>query len=199
MGILADSLSFRDHLLLGTALQIYSAYNAMRSTSFRLTFTLDKNQTETKLFRTIGQDLPVIDTGVDLFGFRFPNWLLMEYKGLSPGEHTLTATLTEISDNADFIFDYLVYQPTFDSLSSKPVLSSQDLIPQDQTTEQPTNSKPSVGAIVGGVIGALGVLAILVLGTLFFIKRKNQRKPSSGGGTLVNSCVLVHLHNPPGY
>ncbi|TFK29119.1 hypothetical protein FA15DRAFT_691335 [Coprinopsis marcescibilis] len=110
------------------------------------------------------------------------NLLLVEFTGLDPGEHTLTANLTSI-DNQEFIFDHVTYTPAFPNLSAKPSFDVSLLDPAlDNRDRQPA---APVGAIVGGVLAGLAlVLAVLAFG--FWIW-KGRGRVSRRAGELNNN------------
>ncbi|KAL0957100.1 hypothetical protein HGRIS_003193 [Hohenbuehelia grisea] len=104
-----------------------------------------------------------------------PNYLFFQNSSLPPGNHTLVVTVTEASDELSFILDYLLYNPSFPNLSSKPHLTANDI---HAWTRPPLILPPRrvpVGAIVGAVVGGVFLLAI----TLFVFWRFwwRKRKP----------------------
>jgi len=119
------------------------------------------------------------------------NFVFFNQSTLSSGNHTLTVNLTEAIGAAVFAVDYLLYKPTFGSLSEKPDFGTFGLQGNDggsgggdsggKTTRYGSESTPSgssgsktnVGAIAGGVVGGVIVL-LLVIGLLWFRRRKQS-------------------------
>ncbi|KIK66662.1 hypothetical protein GYMLUDRAFT_909571 [Collybiopsis luxurians FD-317 M1] len=99
----------------------------------------------------------------------------------SAGNHTLTVNLTQVTGNAAFVVDYLMYKPTFDFLSQKPNFtqpSATNGSGSSGTGPSATSSlaqhHANVAAIVGGVIGGVCFIALGMF--LYICQRKRQQR-----------------------
>ncbi|KAF5342714.1 hypothetical protein D9758_015873 [Tetrapyrgos nigripes] len=107
--------------------------------------------------------------------------LLFSQNGLGRGNHTLVFTCEEIPGR--LAVDYILYTPAFSNLADKPVFQASDspsssASSPDRTSTSPDSghsSKPNVGVIVGGVIGALATCGLLILGLWLWRKTRKGR------------------------
>ncbi|KAG8787406.1 hypothetical protein FRC12_015594 [Ceratobasidium sp. 428] len=89
--------------------------------------------------------------------------LLWSKTGLSDGEHTVV--LEHVGTESTFAnLDFFRYLPSGNSSSSP-------------TTSQPQKSSSNAGAIVGGVIGGLGLVAILIF-LFVYLRRRRAEQPT---------------------
>ncbi|TFK29117.1 hypothetical protein FA15DRAFT_752905 [Coprinopsis marcescibilis] len=171
----------------GTAIRIYGVKDRERGGALSLDFTLDNGPPETKKY-----DITPLNgsqgTALPIFAVpQFPNWLMAEFTGLAPGEHTLTANLTSIDNIKELIFDYVVYTPDFPNLGSKPKYDVSLLDPAFDKQESGSGGgnlgSRTIGAIVGGVLGAVALIAILFL--VWSWRRRSKRRAGDTGVTVV--------------
>ncbi len=109
-----------------------------------------------------------------------PNFKLVDTGPLSPGNYTLTLTLTDCVGQT-LLVDYILYTPSFSNLASMPNLTALSNTTQSQTstvgqtstastggaTNSPQpSSKSNAGAIAGGTVG--GIVFLVILGALAF-------------------------------
>ncbi|KAH8823114.1 hypothetical protein DL96DRAFT_1713563 [Flagelloscypha sp. PMI_526] len=144
--------------------------------NFSISFDIDGTSSSEKSFPPSDLSDPIT-----------PNFLFLDEK-LSAGDHVLTAKMTKVSGKQRFILDYILYEATFDRLEDMPVIN---LPPVDSsapptstmtvaggaatagtTPESGSGKSTNVGAIAGGVIGGLVVLA--GLGFVIFILRRRS-------------------------
>ncbi|KAE9383856.1 hypothetical protein BT96DRAFT_982424 [Gymnopus androsaceus JB14] len=112
------------------------------------------------------------------------NHVFYQSPGLANGSHSLVITAIATDHQADFVLASIVYDSNF-SLSN-PIPSSSESIPESTPTSFPSSSQPAVsavgtpahktpvGAIVGGVIAGLVLLAA-VIAFLVIRRRRKQR------------------------
>jgi hypothetical protein len=118
------------------------------------------------------------------------NFLFFEKDAIPTGNHTLILNITDIS-NQTFIFDYLVYSPSFSSLATMPNLTStsrSNTSPGSPNLNSSTatqteirggdgsnkaNATP-IGTIVGGAVGGTLGLASLVTIIIILLFLRNQ-------------------------
>ncbi|KAK0239270.1 hypothetical protein EDD85DRAFT_829630 [Armillaria nabsnona] len=129
------------------------------------------------------------------------NYLFFKKDELGPGVHTLMCNVTNVTGNQSFVLDYIVYTPSFESLSEQPYL-----YPQPQASASPPNpghhskhktsgSGVPAGAIAGVVAGIVVFLAIVVALTVIWWRGRKQRgvalsRSSSFGDATVASGGL---------
>lgn len=120
------------------------------------------------------------------------NFPLFTTNTIPTGDHTLIINVTRC-ENQTFILNYITYAPSFSSLSAMPNLltttttaaaarSTSDFNP-NQTTSTPKR-KTKVGALIGEVIGALVVLALIVWACCY--ARRRRRSASAKSATSTN-------------
>ncbi|KAK7435050.1 hypothetical protein VKT23_019858 [Stygiomarasmius scandens] len=163
-----DSLTFQ---FAGTSVKLYGIFLGTASGSVDIGFNLDGQVSTNRLFVSPGAP-PSLDES--------PNYTLFSADGLAAGNHTLFANITDASGSQKFILDYIVYSPSFSSLSSKPNFDLPEL-PSSSTGLEPektgsvgsqkSSSSVPTGAIVGGVIGGV-ILLLLVLMAIFLIRSR---------------------------
>jgi hypothetical protein len=116
------------------------------------------------------------------------DWLnvaLVDTGNLPAGTHTLEIKLNE-SIGQPFIVDYILYQPSFTSLSAMLDLSS--LTPQPRGPEEsgspapaPSNpsissTKPKIGVIVGSTVAVLIVVSTTLALIVFYLRKRRKRE-----------------------
>ncbi|KAJ7598056.1 hypothetical protein C8J56DRAFT_1021981 [Mycena floridula] len=165
----------------GAELAVYGVYDWTLLGSYDLTVTVDNQQPFTVTFDS--------STTNTLNVPNQPNVKLFTSGDLDPGDHTVVANLSRCV-NQTLIIDYVQYTPGFSTLATMPILvdghrSSPSVVgstaagkPTGLADSGSTSSKKvSTGAIVGGVVG--GLVALVILGLLFFLWRRRQRRPES--------------------
>jgi hypothetical protein len=115
-----------------------------------------------------------------------PNYLYYSFDYLPVGNHTLIVNITA-AENQSFVLDYITYGPSFETLSSMPLLDNTTSITTSATIWSSTSSpqpsqaqtsgtRPSRIAIVGGVIAALTLVLIAILGRWLFVRRRKAKE-----------------------
>lgn len=169
----------------GTAVYVYGIHESVEGT-VAVTFSVDGS---TSSFVAPKEE----DTA---------NYLYFTKDGLGPGAHTLVCNVTNVTGNQSFVLDYIVYNPSFESLSDKPYL-----YPQPQASASPPSS-PShhskhktsgsgipAGAIAGVVAGVIVFFVVVVTLSVIWWRGRKQRgvtlsRSSSFGDATVASGGL---------
>ncbi|KIM41816.1 hypothetical protein M413DRAFT_445030 [Hebeloma cylindrosporum] len=169
--------SFTYHFT-GSSAAIYGIFTWSNLGLISLTFTLD-GQSLSQSYR-VKTDTPQF---VSELGQQ-QNFLFYSYDFLQSGNHTLVVNVTDCV-NQTFAFDFLTYTPSFSTLASMPNLT------QGSTgaSSASQSEKSSTAIIVGGVGGAVLLIAFL---SLIFIFRKRRR--SKG---MKYKPVYPFVHPPP--
>lgn len=104
-------------------------------------------------------NVPLLDTGV-----------------LKAGAHSVELHLqpAETGSQPPLIVDYILYQPSFDSIASMPDVTRLLNSPRAKVDAAGGKTTP-VGAIVGGVFGCLGAVILLTLSFCLWRRRRSQR------------------------
>ncbi|KAI0823280.1 hypothetical protein BC628DRAFT_1385631 [Trametes gibbosa] len=102
------------------------------------------------------------------------NWTfypMFDSQGLEDGTHTVNVTVLETSDDYPLLFDYFMFQPSqkYWSLAFAP--STLEVTSDDNGAT--SHKKPNVGAIVGGVLGGIALIALGVA-LFWWWRRKGQ-------------------------
>ncbi|TFK29140.1 hypothetical protein FA15DRAFT_691352 [Coprinopsis marcescibilis] len=174
---------------LGSSLKLFGSSNRANSGSFNVTYTIDNQEPRTTHYSTSTDSPPSPSSS----SIEQPNLLLADFSSLSAGEHTLTANLTSSENEQEFIFDYLVYKPSFANLASKPTYDVASLDPSTDVTRAEATNTPdapmsdnrgtdrriSSGAIAGTVIGALSALGLLACVAFWICRRRKLNKARS--------------------
>jgi len=174
LGILGTSLlSF----VAGTSVSVYGIRSWFKMGNLGATYAIDGTIISSKTYNITG----LFEVG-DGPGDE-ANFVYFSQEDLPAGDHTLVVNIT-FARHLDFILDYITYKPSFDTLLSMPLLNNTTTtIPSVSTDSYPSSApQPSqVGtpqrltvAIVGGIIGALALAAIL--GTWLFLERRKARQ-----------------------
>ncbi|KAJ2934176.1 hypothetical protein H1R20_g2956, partial [Candolleomyces eurysporus] len=92
------------------------------------------------------------------------------YKGdLTPGPHTITVTVSEVTETQEYFFDYITYKA-----------SPQAWVAPTDTPNTPgstsTSRKMSKGAKAGAIVGSIVGFLLLLLLLLWFLKRRRDRR-----------------------
>ncbi|KIK60515.1 hypothetical protein GYMLUDRAFT_102292, partial [Collybiopsis luxurians FD-317 M1] len=106
-----DGLKF---MFAGTSISVYGVFDWTATGSVSLDFTLDNQTTSNDVIVPPGNN-PMQKT---------QNYQFYSAPNLTAGNHTLFITVTQSLGNQTFIFDFLTYQPSFDSLATKPNFNS---------------------------------------------------------------------------
>jgi len=91
---------------------------------------------------------------------------------LAPGVHTLIVNVTEIAPAQRFALDFIAYNATDDSIVKLPGFEAQGSSNAAAGPDGAAGSSPNLGAILGGLFGALAVVA--ALGVAFFVWRRRR-------------------------
>ncbi|KAI0671239.1 hypothetical protein C8Q78DRAFT_1190931 [Trametes maxima] len=130
-------------------------------------------------------------------GETFTEWTfypIIDSQGLTDGNHTINITVTATTDAYPFYLDYFMFQPSkkYWNLAISP--TNLDAAPADEgdnpgattTTAASAASsrgkKAPVGAIAGGVVGGLALLALAVGAFLWWRRRRQHAYTSLGEG-----------------
>jgi hypothetical protein len=131
------------------------------------------------------------------------NQLYFYLDRLSSGPHTLFVNITE-ANHQIFKLDYIVYAPSFDTLSSMPSLSagisSTTGSGASSSTASASHHSVSTGAFVGGVFGGLAIGVLLTLLLILYRRRAQQQgrahqahDAALGGG--LNDANILSVSN----
>ncbi|KAG6831078.1 hypothetical protein H0H87_006194 [Tephrocybe sp. NHM501043] len=179
-------------LFSGNNVTVYSLFDWSHLGYVEVTYTLDS------VSRTIRHDV-TRSTANFLNGVlqRENTLLFASDTTLNTGNHNLTMEITATSNQTPFVLDYILYTPAFGTLASKPnlvttiTLTSSTLATSTGVSVLPSNTSSSsgsgskstpTGAIVGGVVGGVTVIALLLLLFLCrkrFLRRTDSHEPES--------------------
>ncbi|KAJ7572284.1 hypothetical protein C8J56DRAFT_1076866 [Mycena floridula] len=151
------------YVLSGSSLSLYGVFGREQNGSYELTSTID-------------DELPVSNT---FYANNFAtqlNFLLFSTGEVEAGNHTATFTLSKCV-NQTLIVDYIIYKPSFSSLSIIPNLTgltfpfdvptagpNSPTNPSIPTPHNPANSKSHLAALVAGLVAdAVAVQAVPAL------------------------------------
>jgi hypothetical protein len=103
------------------------------------------------------------------------NFPFVFFDSLPAGDHTLVVNVTQCL-NHTFIFDYIIYTPSFSNLASMPSLVYRAPASTAASAQKSAGLKPTpVGAIVGGAV--VGLLALFFIPLLvLWLRRRNSNK-----------------------
>ncbi|KAJ7048715.1 hypothetical protein C8F01DRAFT_1266694 [Mycena amicta] len=173
----------------GTSLSIYGVPPGPANDEnwqFKMQFSIDGTNNSTATF-TASQ-----------FTVYAPHFLYYTVGALTPGNHTLTATVVEAAGSANPAaqIDYLVYTPTFATIHDKPVFPASSGVASGASPSISSSASPPLsslspstggdggftakskhskaGPIAGGVVG--GVILLVVLAVLLLWLRRRKRK-----------------------
>ncbi|THU81830.1 hypothetical protein K435DRAFT_808762 [Dendrothele bispora CBS 962.96] len=156
----------------GTSIQVvgFKPVNFGVNSAFVMAFDIDGNTTTQHYFQQDGPD-------------GSPHFVYFSTDSLQPGNHVLTANITENVGNTSAFIDYLSYKASFSLLSEKPDFqdasnNSNGTNPAGNTPPAGPNSSKSTNtaAIIGGCIGGVILLALLGFGFWFLRRRKLQQR-----------------------
>lgn len=167
-------------------MQLFGIFQPSVAGSISLSYSVDNGTALQKEYTGSGS------TGGDLF-----NYLLVDTGTLAAGNHTVTVNLTGVSLGQTLIVDYILYTPSFKTLSTMPDLTaaippkpsqslSQSVSPSETASTSDStssiaaspisasvSSKTPPGAIAGAVAG--GVILVAILAFLSFWLRSRRR------------------------
>ncbi|THV02161.1 hypothetical protein K435DRAFT_922085 [Dendrothele bispora CBS 962.96] len=105
-----------------------------------------------------------------------PHFPYLRNDSLSEGNHTLIMTVVDVTGNTSVVIDYITYKPSFATAGDKPTFPPISITGSNNTAPAPGPSgtqgsnptqapghKFNKGAIAGGVVGGIVVLALLAL------------------------------------
>ncbi|KIK60516.1 hypothetical protein GYMLUDRAFT_261491 [Collybiopsis luxurians FD-317 M1] len=165
-----DRLKF---MFAGASIGVYGVFDWTATGSVSLDFTLD-NQTISKDVIVPAGNNPLQETR---------NYEFFSATNLTADNHTLLINVTQSLGNQTFVFDFLTYQPSFNSLATKPnFTSSPSEIPpspsfpplQSTSTTALSHHNSYSGAIIGAKFG--GVMTTFALLILVYWRRRTDRK-----------------------
>lgn len=168
----------------GSAVSVYSVFDWSALGSVTVTYTLDN--TPQTITHAVTPQTEQYLAGV----LQRENTLLFaSNSSLTAGNHTLTIEVQGNTNGSALVLDYLLYTPAFQTLAAKPNLvptvsgsPTTSSIPagtgisggSGPTTAPGDRNSTPVGAIAGGVVGGVAVLALLLI---FFFYRKRTTRP----------------------
>jgi len=192
----------------GTSVAVYSLFDYSRLGPLSVTYTMDGFPLS--LSYNVGPSTPAYKQGAKTI----ENTLMFSNDSLASGDHTLVINITACT-NQIFALDYILYSPSFNTISDKPnfgngattstgssssssptgssVSSTQTLpgssesSPSHTQVSSSTGKKPPVGAIVGGVIGAI---AALVAFFVILCRKRLINRYSSSAAAISRSCMF---------
>ncbi|KAJ7577531.1 hypothetical protein C8J56DRAFT_971004 [Mycena floridula] len=175
----------------GTTAAVYGIFSWTQLGSYDLTVSVDDQEPFTVIFNASA-------TRVDADAPDQPNLKLFNTGDLPAGNHTIIANLTRC-DNQTLVIDYIQYNPSFSSLATMPNLTdttSTSGSPPGASQTPLVTKKSSVGAIAGGVVGGIALLAIVTLLLLWW--RRWKTKPESHDAFRPSGPMTVEpfLDNP---
>ncbi|KAJ3733637.1 hypothetical protein DFJ43DRAFT_1068117 [Lentinula guzmanii] len=162
-----DSFKFQ---FSGSSISVFGVFEWTGTGSVTLDFNLDNQTTPSVISVPSGSSPSHPET---------PNHLFFS-SNVTAGNHTLLVNVTDAVGNQTFVFDYLTYIPSFESLASKPNFTGTAVGSALPTQVTPTQGNDNThhsntGAIVGGVVGGLlGVVLLAVLVILVFRRRTSK-------------------------
>ncbi|KAK7435053.1 hypothetical protein VKT23_019861 [Stygiomarasmius scandens] len=158
----------------GTSVSLYGVFLGTETGSIDVGFNLDGQVSTKRIFVSPGAP-PAFDES--------PNYLFFSASELEAGNHTLSANITDASGSQKFVLDYILYTPSFSTLSSKPTFALPQL-PSSSVGSGPVSTAGSgsvdsqkgsssapMGAIIGGVASGIIVILLMLL-TIFLIRRQ---------------------------
>ncbi|KAJ3834505.1 hypothetical protein F5878DRAFT_630314 [Lentinula raphanica] len=168
-----DSFQFQ---FSGSSISVFGVFEGTGTGSITLDFTLDNKTTTSVLSIPPGSSPSHPET---------PNQRFFA-SNVTTGNHTLLVNVTGAVGNQTFVFDYLTYTPSFQTLASKPNFTDTDgtassALPTPSPTAVSTEGNDSshhsdTGAIVGGVVGGiLGLVLLVVLAVLLMRRRRSLK------------------------
>ncbi|KAK0466845.1 uncharacterized protein EV420DRAFT_651487 [Desarmillaria tabescens] len=126
------------------------------------------------------------------------NVLFFQSHELGPGNHTLMCNVT---DDKSFVLDYIVYTPSFDSLSDKPYLFPQPQAsvspPSPSTRGSASSSAVPSGAIAGAVAGAIVLLAVFATLVVIWCRGRKRKVALSRSSSFGDATVASGALSPP--
>ena len=103
-----------------------------------------------------------------------PKTLLFHADGLSAGAHTLTVNVTNVADASSALgVDFVLYNATFNNIGDDGSSTAGKL---SQSGAADKDKGVNIGAIVGGVLGALAGLSAIGLLIFVLVRRRNPRR-----------------------
>ncbi|KAF8881202.1 hypothetical protein BD779DRAFT_1546730 [Infundibulicybe gibba] len=157
-----DTATFR---FAGTSIGVYGVFSWVNTGSLGVTYTLNGIST--------ASTYPVTPTTPEYVNKlrQHPNYMFFSNDSLPAGNHSLVIKITQAS-GPTFSMDYITYKPSFPSLDLKPNLTDTSA---SSTSKSGGKSAPSVGGIIGAILGAL-VLLSSVVALLFVLQRRRRQQ-----------------------
>ncbi|KAJ6543580.1 hypothetical protein DFH09DRAFT_1390784 [Mycena vulgaris] len=173
-----DSVTFQ---FAGTSVEVHGVFQWNATGSIAASFSVDGKPSG--LTFSSSTEAPFNDE---------PNFEFFKATGLQPGNHTLVVNVTNAVGAQSLMLDYILYQPSFDTLASKPnftaVATSASSAAASSATASSaaassaagsSSSHSNVKAIVGGVVGGLILLVLLGIGFLLWTRSRKRRATTS--------------------
>ncbi|KAF7309158.1 Gpr1 family protein [Mycena kentingensis (nom. inval.)] len=188
-GTTGDGFEFR---FAGTSIDVYGVSPGpidLKTWRLTMSFSIDNTQNSTISYTSGFQ--PDRNTGSALT----THFLYFSAKSLSAGNHSLVATIVDVAgvvgeEGTMAHIDYLTYEPSFTTLRDKPSFATSAgnesdtggagegaTLPGTGGGDQAGTGKARspVAAIVGGVLGAVILAALIILG-LVCVRRRRRRR-----------------------
>ncbi|KAJ7266840.1 hypothetical protein C8J57DRAFT_1068625 [Mycena rebaudengoi] len=140
---IGDSFTFQ---FAGTSIEVHGVFQWAVPGSVDATFVLDGTSTSLSFPPTPTK--PLFDDQ--------PNFMFFSASNLAAGNHTLAMNVTNVEGAQGFMFDYILYSPSFDSLALKPNFAA---------TADPPSSKRAipVALILACIVAGLVVICLVIL------------------------------------
>ena len=180
--------------LKGTSVAVYSLFDYSRIGALSVTYTMDGFPL--LLSYNVGASTPAYQQGA----LTIENTLMFSNGSLTAGDHTLVIDVT-ICNGQTFELDYILYSPSFNTISDKPnygsagSTSTSGSVSSTQTSQASSSTGKSspVGAIVGGVIGGIAALLVAVFVILWRKRLANRRSSPPAPTAITRSCMFFFL------
>ena len=177
--------------LKGTSVAVYSLFDYSRIGALSVTYTMDGFPLP--LSYDVGASTPAYQQGA----LTIENTLMFSNGSLTAGDHTLVIDVT-ICNGQTFELDYILYSPSFNTISDKPnygsagSTSTSGSVSSTQTSQASSSTGKSspVGAIVGGVIGGIAALLVAVFVILWRKRLANRRSSPPAPTAITRSCMF---------
>ncbi|KAJ7580071.1 hypothetical protein C8J56DRAFT_795522, partial [Mycena floridula] len=187
----------------GTSMGVSGIFLWDQLGSFTLTSTVDNNMPTVHLFNA------QTDANPEEF-IHQPNFQLFATGDLPVGNHTVTLTLSNCTDQT-LVIDYISYFSAFGSIATMPDLTGLTIdptssssifstasLPSPSTTAPPSGAKKSsAAALAGGITAGVIVIVMLILVFVWYQRRKQTRAPPLPPPPMIRPFRPVPRPTPP--